>query len=1536
MVSSEIFEDDKKINKINQNLKLKDLDDYDLNLFYEYDDGLSVEDNVVRKFILKEKGKSFKKLHYGDAIDFYKKLIDNSYFVNDYYPYRHLAITYNTTKQHSHLLDTIKKFFRSGIYANTCQVNWFLYKLMDLESQNLITNDEIDELLEYYENHGFLNKHKENEPIVLADRIFQRRNGTIEIDTQYSYDKQQHKYEIKEKGRWLEHCNLFEDALELYWKQVQTTPTGASDYYQRLAIIYERMHEFENELHVLTLFYKQRYHIVGKSTKEYFQNRLNKVNLGLRTSYTVEDFLNDNVNINKENDNIQVKSASNDELLFNDGPSEPDIPTKFNDNSFEQVMSNEVNENHLEIHFITIAGINLTKLLKRNVGEIIIVQYYSDNVMLEIVDIHNLKHVYKESNSDNLKFTVIRENFEILKSLNEGELITFKTKGQSQEVVLKKVTEDIRKNRFIKDLEKIRSTSKSCSNLNSSDGEFNSWISKDKWDVEPYASFQSAINGILQSGDNEYAVYETEISRTDELSLKLDNLIKDLEKTKNLNKTRNNLNISAKEFNSWITKDKWDVEPYASFLTNVERIILEDKKRHQFPHAIKNKHKKRSKNQKNSKEKVREKVFADFVSRYVSHFESTPKAYLNDEHLKLIDLATECIGSNELNVAMDYYDEIINQYPNFEVLNKKGFLLIQLDEFEMAINCFDKSLEYQMKNNFYAHIGKSLAISNLLRLYECNPDQIDWDNKFESMKNHCNVACLIDNEGYIYKAKILNVLGHYNNAIEVIDDMLNKETLEIKLYYSALLEKSFSFKNGGKYYQAIRCYDELLKLDENNVNILLNKAEILFILKRYKDSINVFSLVLQLDSNNIDALMYLGVIYQIFNNFDEALLNFDRILKIDSSFHNALIYKAQLLVDLHRYDEAIICFDKCGDKLSADYQKLFKFAKEEAQQNNQTDYYAVTKTDFANFKYVYTYVDNGLRKIYGEDLEDLKIKVLDKSRLWMNMLNENLLDAPASNENPVFAIKFIQNYYNDELSGYDGLISLILNNEFLEKLDHKNLDLNELINSKKGIERDIIRDLVYTMNQKLNFVHNTNITGHFGVITQNKSDGTRWSYLDLVKKEYVNTRVIYAKTLDELEEKVKSENSLWYIFDEVLAKESQKRDNVNSSKKESTEKFNQNNLKNVITVGSNNFNTLIKSNIGDEIIAQIVNNSYKFIKLQIVDIQNKKIVENFTRNVIKISEENFNFIENLRFGELITIKSKWCRGKVILKLYDDKKSTKDIEIKSFKKQIEDNSTIYNESPVDKHVNETSKSTVKYILDISLPDKYELDLDNPFGFDSNLSDEDNIKMKFILKDNGNYLTKEKLYDDAIEYYECLKNNSYFENDWYPYRQLAMIFEKKGKHEENIENIKQLFFSGIYCNGYQYIWFIHKLNNTLVYVEIEESEIGTWLDYYNEHGAKNENKLDTPIFIADRIVKQDNKIKVYSKQMFYNNYQKLSEFKEKVRFSEQIGDYESALEAIRLYYQEYYSKIAHKDTMWFRRKLKIVNKELGTNYNYTDFI
>ena len=47
-------------------------------------------------------------------------------------------------------------------------------------------------------------------------------------------------------------------------------------------------------------------------------------------------------------------------------------------------------------------------------------------------------------------------------------------------------------NAFIEDLKETKNVTKSCINLNISDEEFGSWISKDKWDVEPYSSFQNS------------------------------------------------------------------------------------------------------------------------------------------------------------------------------------------------------------------------------------------------------------------------------------------------------------------------------------------------------------------------------------------------------------------------------------------------------------------------------------------------------------------------------------------------------------------------------------------------------------------------------------------------------------------------------------------------------------------------------------------------------------------------------------------------------------------------------------------------------------------------------------------------------------------------------------------------------------------------------------------------------------------------------------------------------------------------------------
>ena len=176
------------VKNINNELRFISIEDFDMNENYEFDTNLSIEENIARKFILKKKGRDLKAdKKYKLAIEHYLSLLNNSYFINDYYPYRHLAIKYELTKQLDKVTETISNFFKSGIYAHPREINWFLYKLIYLEEDSYITKDEIDSLMDYYNNHGALNKEKEHDPIFIADRIFQRRNGEIGLDDQYNY-----------------------------------------------------------------------------------------------------------------------------------------------------------------------------------------------------------------------------------------------------------------------------------------------------------------------------------------------------------------------------------------------------------------------------------------------------------------------------------------------------------------------------------------------------------------------------------------------------------------------------------------------------------------------------------------------------------------------------------------------------------------------------------------------------------------------------------------------------------------------------------------------------------------------------------------------------------------------------------------------------------------------------------------------------------------------------------------------------------------------------------------------------------------------------------------------------------------------------------------------------------------------------------------------------------------------------------------------------------------------------------------------------
>ena len=82
---------------------------------YEYDPSLSFNENVNNKILLKQKALILKsEKDYSTLIDYLNLLIENSYFINDYYPYRQLCIVYELMDEGGPT-DNREPYFREAV-----------------------------------------------------------------------------------------------------------------------------------------------------------------------------------------------------------------------------------------------------------------------------------------------------------------------------------------------------------------------------------------------------------------------------------------------------------------------------------------------------------------------------------------------------------------------------------------------------------------------------------------------------------------------------------------------------------------------------------------------------------------------------------------------------------------------------------------------------------------------------------------------------------------------------------------------------------------------------------------------------------------------------------------------------------------------------------------------------------------------------------------------------------------------------------------------------------------------------------------------------------------------------------------------------------------------------------------------------------------------------------------------------------------------------------------------------------------------------
>ena len=161
-------------------------------------------------------------------------------------------------------------------------------------------------------------------------------------------------------------------------------------------------------------------------------------------------------------------------------------------------------------------------------------------------------------------------------------------------------------------------------------------------------------------------------------------------------------------------------------------------------------------------------------------------------------------------------------------------------------------------------------------------------------------------------------MNRYQDAKNIFDQLLKLNPDDVTI----LFNRGTAYANLGKYEEALADFNRYLELKPDNAAALSNRGGVYKYLERYEEAFADFNRSLKLKPDDAIALANRGGVNVDLEKYAEALVDLNRALEITPNKYVALVNRGILYTKLRKYAEALVDFDRTLE-LSPDNPEIF-------------------------------------------------------------------------------------------------------------------------------------------------------------------------------------------------------------------------------------------------------------------------------------------------------------------------------------------------------------------------------------------------------------------------------------------------------------------------------------------------------------------------------------------------------------------------------------------------------------------------------------